>query len=89
MTSFTTGGSTYRGIAAYIRLLFNKVGLFFVIYTLIGVFSNTAPPHIPAAALSVAAFHSWVQYFISIFLWPLSLWHPTFSFAQWPAGSTR
>ena len=33
------------------------------------------------------ALHSWVQYFISIFFWPLSFWHPTFTVGQWPAGS--
>jgi hypothetical protein len=87
VTSFTTGGSTYRGIAAYIRLLFHKIGIFLMIYLLIGVFSNTAPPHLPTFAFSLAALHSWVQYFISILFWPLSLWHPIFSVAKWPAGS--
>ena len=88
MPRFTIQGRTYSGIAAYIRFLFTSAGIFLVIYTLIGVFYNTAPPHIPAFAFSVAAFHSWVQYFISIFLWPLSFWHPIFSVGQWPAGST-
>jgi hypothetical protein len=76
-----------RGIRAYIWLLFTRWGLFIVIYTLIGVFYNTAPPHIPAFTFSVAALHSWVQYFISVLLWPLSFWHPTFSVGLWPAGS--
>jgi hypothetical protein len=84
----TSGGSTYEGAAAYIRLLFMKAGLFIAIYILIGVFYNTAPPHLPAAAFSLAALHSWIQYFISIFLWPLSFWHPTLSVSKWPAGST-
>ena len=86
--SFTVGGKTYTGVAAYIRLLLHPVGWIIVIYILIGVFYNTAPPHLPAFAFSAAALHSWIQYFISIFLWPLSFWDPTFSVSQWPAGST-
>ena len=42
--SFTRGGKTSRGIAAYISLLFSPVGLIIIIYVLIGVFYNTAPP---------------------------------------------
>jgi hypothetical protein len=86
--SFTTGGKTYKGAAAYIRLLLHPVGWIIVIYILIGVFYNTAPPHLPTFAFSAAALHSWIQYFISIFFWPLSFWDPTFSVSQWPAGST-
>ena len=86
--SFTTGGKTYTGVAAYIRLLTRPVGWIIVIYILIGVFYNTAPPHLPTFAFSAAALHSWVQYFISIFFWPLSFWDPTFTVSQWPAGST-
>ena len=74
---------TYKGVAAYIRIIFTKFGLFLVIYTLIGVFHNTAPPHIPSTAGSLASLHSWVQYFISIFLWPLSFWHPTLTLSKW------
>jgi hypothetical protein len=85
----TAGGRTYSGLAAYIRLLFTGAGLFLVIYILIGVFYNTAPPHLPTAAFSLAALHSWIQYFISVLLWPLSFWHPTFSVSHWPAGSTH
>jgi hypothetical protein len=85
---YISGGRTYDGAAAYIRALFSTVGLFFVIYVLIGVFYNTAPPHVPTAAFTLAALHSWIQYFISIFLWPLSFWHPIFSVGRWPAGST-
>jgi len=83
----TAGGSTYTGVPAYLRFLFTWGGLFIAIYILIGVFYNTAPPHIPALAFSPAALHSWVQYFISIFFWPLSFWHPIFSVGQWPTGS--
>jgi hypothetical protein len=81
--------TTYKGIVGNIRLIFTKWGIFIVIYTLIGVLYNTAPPHIPAVALTGAAFHSWVQYIVSVLFWPLSFWHPIFSFSQWPAGSTR
>jgi hypothetical protein len=85
---FTAGGRTYEGVAAYIRILFTHVGLIIAIYILIGVFYNTAPPHLPTVAFSLAALHSWIQYFISVLLWPLSFWHPTFSVSRWPAGST-
>ena len=80
--------TTYRGIAAYIRLLFSRVGLVFVIYFLIGVFYNTALPHFPSTAASFTSLHSWVQYFISIFFWPLSFWHPVLTLGKWtPTGS--
>ena len=81
--SFTRGGTTSRGIAAYIRILFTKVGLFIAIYILIGVFHNTAPPHFPITAGSLTSLHSWIQYFISIFFWPLSYWHPLLSVGKW------
>ena len=67
----------------YIKTLFSAKGLVIVVYILVGVFVNTLPPHLPAAAFSVTALHSWVQYFISILLWPLSLWHPTFTVGKW------
>jgi hypothetical protein len=85
----TIGGRTYSGVAAYIRILFTEAGLFIAAYILIGVFFNTAPPHLPTLAFSAAALHSWIQYLISVFLWPLSFWHPTFSVSHWPAGSVH
>jgi hypothetical protein len=85
---WTIDGRSYQGVAAYIRVLFTGAGLFIAIYILIGVFYNTAPPHLPTAAFSLAALHSWIQYFISILFWPLSFWHPIFSVAQWPTGLT-
>ncbi len=85
---YTAGGRTYQGAVAYIRILFTPVGLFIALYIVVGIFYNTAPPHLPAVAFSVTALHSWIQYLISIFLWPLSFWHPLFSVSQWPAGST-
>ncbi len=84
----TAGGRSYEGFAAYIRIIFTQAGLFIAIYILIGVFYNTAPPHLPTVAFTLPALHSWVQYLISVLLWPLSFWHPTFSVGRWPAGST-
>ena len=86
--SFTRGGTTSRGIFAYISLLFSPVGLIIIIYVLIGVFYNTAPPHIPSTAASLTSLHSWIQYFISILFWPLSFWHPVLTLGKWtPTGS--
>ncbi len=81
--TFTSGGTTSRGIVAYIRLLFSWPGLIIVTYILIGVFHNTAPPHILSTAASFTSLHSWVQYFISVFFWPLSFWHPILTLGKW------
>jgi hypothetical protein len=67
----------------FIKTLFSKTGLFIAIYILIGVFVNTAPPHVPSAGASLDSLHSWVQYFISILFWPLSFWDPSFTVGQW------
>jgi hypothetical protein len=67
----------------FLRTLFSKIGVFIVIYILLGIFVNTAPPHVPTVAASLASLHSWVQYFISIFFWPLSIWTPTFIIGEW------
>jgi hypothetical protein len=86
--SVTRGGNTSRGVLAYISLLFSLPGLIIVVYILIGVFHNTAPPHFPMTAASFTSVHSWIQYFISIFFWPLSYWHPLLSVGKWiPTGS--
>jgi hypothetical protein len=86
--NFIKGGTTYRGVAAYIAFLFSRIGFIVLIYFLIGIFYNTASPHIPSTAASFASLHSWIQYFISILFWPLSFWHPTFSVGKWiPTGS--
>jgi hypothetical protein len=79
----SSGGTTYQGVTAYIRLLFTWAGLFIVIYILIGVFHNTAPPHIPSTAASFTSLHSWIQYFISVLFWPLSFWHPILTLGEW------
>jgi hypothetical protein len=67
----------------FLRLLFSKNGVLITVYILIGLFLNTAPPHLPKAPTSLAALHSWVQYGISVLFWPLSLWHPQFILGKW------
>ena len=67
----------------FLKTLFSTTGLIIVLYILIGVFYNTAPPHIPSTAGSLTSLHSWIQYFISVFFWPLSFWHPTFTLGKW------
>ena len=42
--TFTKGGTTYRGIGAYVAFIFSQYGLILLIYFLIGIFYNTAPP---------------------------------------------
>ena len=67
----------------FLKTLFSAKGLLIMLYVLIGVFFNTAPPHLPATPNTVESLHSWVQYFISVLFWPLSLWKPTFTFGKW------
>ena len=67
----------------FLKTLFSTTGLLIAIYILIGVFYNTASPHVPATAASLTSVHSWIQYFISILTWPLSFWHPTFTVGKW------
>jgi hypothetical protein len=67
----------------FLRTLFSIRGLLIAIYILIGVFYNTASPHIPGTPGTVVGLHSWVQYIISVLFWPLSLWHPTFTVGKW------
>jgi hypothetical protein len=67
----------------FLKTLFSATGILIVIYVLIGVLVNTAAPHLPTTA--GGTLHSWVQYFISVFFWPLSFWHPTFTMGKWPS----
>ena len=67
----------------FVKTLFSATGIGIVIYILIGVFVNTAPPHLPTTVATLSALHSWAQYIISVFFWPLGLWHPTFTFGKW------
>jgi hypothetical protein len=72
----------------FLKTLFSTTGLLIAIYILIGIFYNTAPPHIPPVTATLATLHSWIQYVISILFWPLSFWHPTFTLGKWtPTGS--
>lgn len=67
----------------FIKTLFSTTGLLIVAYILIGVFFNTASPHLPSTAGNLTSLHSWGQYIISVLFWPLSLWHPTFTLGKW------
>jgi hypothetical protein len=67
----------------FLRTLFSRVGLLIALYIVIGIFFNTASPHLPTTAGSFNSLHSWVQYIISVLFWPLSLWHPTFTLGKW------
>jgi len=67
----------------FVRALFSKTGLFIVIYIVIGIFVNTASPHVPSFGANLTSLHGWVQYFISIFFWPLSFWTPAFTVGKW------
>ena len=55
-------------------------------YVVIGIIVNTAPPHVPQFGQNFGPgvlLHSLVQYIISVMLWPLSLWSPTFTVGKW------
>lgn len=67
----------------FIKTLFSVKGLAIAIYIVIGVFVNTAPPHLPATTGSLTTLHSWGQYVISVLFWPLSLWKPSFTVGKW------
>jgi hypothetical protein len=67
----------------FLRTLFSVRGALIAVYILIGVFVNTAAPHLPASPANAAGIHSWIQYFISVFFWPLGLWQPIFTFGKW------
>jgi len=68
---------------AFIKSLFSTNGLLIAGYILIGVFVNTASPHLPTTTFSVLSLHSWVQFAISVLFWPLSFWHPSFTVGKW------
>jgi hypothetical protein len=67
----------------FLKALFSKTGVFIVIYIVIGIFVNTASPHVPSFGANLNSLHSWVQYFISILFWPLSFWTPSFTVGEW------
>jgi hypothetical protein len=67
----------------FLKGLFSKVGVLIGVYIVVGIFLNTASPHLPTAPSSVASIHSWIQWAISVSFWPLGLWHPTFTLGKW------
>ena len=67
----------------FLKTLFSVKGLLIALYVLIGVFVNTAAPHLPTTPSSVSSLHSWAQWIISVLFWPLSLWTPTFTLGKW------
>jgi len=67
----------------FFKTLFSTTGLIIVLYILVGIFFNTASPHVPTTTGNLTSLHSWVQYFISILFWPLSFWTPTFTVGKW------
>jgi hypothetical protein len=67
----------------FLKALFSPTGLLIGVYILIGVFVNTAPPHLPSTAGGLGSLHSWVQYVISVLFWPLSFWSPSFTVGKW------
>ena len=71
-------------ISNFFRTLFSTTGLAILVYIIIGIFVNTASPHIPQTGGGTAAdLHSWTQYIISVVFWPLSLWKPTLTLGEW------
>ena len=52
----------------FLKTLFSRRGFLIALYILIGVFLNTAAPHVPATPDSVSSLHSWGQYIISVAL---------------------
>ena len=67
----------------FVKTLFSRTGLLIMIYIVVGVFVNTAAPHVPSFGANLTSLHSWVQYFISIIFWPLSFWTPSFTVGKW------
>ena len=57
-----------------------------LLYVVLGIGINTAAPHYPQFNQGFdpsAMLHSLAQYFVSVMLWPLSFWQPTFTVGKW------
>jgi hypothetical protein len=70
----------------FLRSVFYSTYLRVGIYIVIGIGVNTAAPHYPTFSSNFtwhAELHSLAQYIISVGLWPLSLWSPTFTVGKW------
>jgi hypothetical protein len=66
--------------------IFRSTWLKVLIYVVIGIGVNTTAPHYPQFGQGLdpmSLLHSLVQYIISVMLWPLSLWSPTFTVGKW------
>jgi hypothetical protein len=70
----------------FIISIWRSTWLKVIIYVIIGIGVNTAAPHYPQFGQNFGPgqlLHSFVQYIISVMLWPLSLWQPTFTVGKW------
>jgi len=66
--------------------IFRSTTLKILIYLVIGIGVNTAPPHYPQFGQNFGPgeiLHSLVQYTISVTLFPLNWWQPTFTVGKW------
>ena len=71
---------------SFMRSVFYSTWLRVGVYIIIGIIVNTSPPHVPSFSGQFNAgmeLHSLAQYILSVMLWPLSLWHPTFTVGKW------
>ena len=70
----------------FMRSIFFSTWIRVLVYVLLGIGINTSPPHYPTFSgqfgLGVEL-HSVVQYVISVMLFPLSFWGPTFTVGKW------
>lgn len=70
----------------FMRSIFFSTWIRVLVYVLLGIGINTSPPHYPTFSgqfgLGVEL-HSVVQYVISVMLFPLSFWSPTFTVGKW------
>lgn len=68
------------------RSLFYTTWFRVLIWVIIGIGINTAPPHYPTFSGNFGIgpeLHSLTQYVISVMLWPLSFWSPQFTVGKW------
>jgi len=70
----------------FLVMIWRSTWIKVLIWVVIGIGVNTAPPHYPQFGAGFGPgvlFHSLVQYIVSVMLWPLSLWSPTFTVGRW------
>ena len=71
---------------SFMRSVFYSTWLRVGVYIIIGIIVNTSPPHVPSFSGQFGIgqeLHSLGQYILSVMLWPLSLWKPTFTVGKW------